>query len=223
MGRLLLLAAVAALTVIKNMSNITLRTVTGEVNAAAFSSQVYIYAHRDGRDCPMPRAVVSSSAPSLLAKPARIGGAITDATYTLSEGAVVKVYANRRRGYGKPPLRCVFFIRMREGAALRSINIPLADPSGEHLLNPPYNASLTGTFDIIPVKELSRYDITLPERFLVNASDGCRESMTKETILQEEVSTLPKKAKQVVIASGDAEGSNETITIKKKPRALKLD
>jgi hypothetical protein len=148
--------------------------------------------------------------PSLSDRPAEIGGNTATASYTLVDGAILKVFAKQKSGGWTSLMSSeVLYLKVRADAALRKLSLPCPE-SNRVAVN---QFEITGNFDIITVDEVIACGGT------VNALSRKVASNTASLIRVEELAPATAPApKEVVIETSD--GEKRVMTKVKRLRRL---
>ena len=150
-----------------------------------------------------------------------ICGRFVDSSYSLEEGALVRVKVNVRRGYGHMEKSGYFHIRVRDNAAFRHLTIPLL----EEAMVAYTSAFLKGKFDILDVEELENElssEAPIGEHIRRLSGSNIFESLNivSDVLVPEKLSADKKIVKEVVDL--DTGEKRKVVTRIRKRRGINL-
>lgn len=119
-----------------------------------------------------------------------VGGFWDFATFESAEGCLFKVFARQRRAWNSLIQQACVFIRPREGAAFRKIQIPTLQISGKSRVQ---HAFVSGRFDLVTMQEAMDIDRVFIQPVFrpMFAEESVNASMTIE-VLEREAESKPR-------------------------------
>jgi hypothetical protein len=205
-------------------------TLLGEINLANSSAQVRIFHYNKVNNL---EAYVSVSAknpasgvkpygpalfsPSVSGCVQDIGGRFIQSSYEVEESQILKVFTKIKQGYGKMDKIANFFIKVREGAAYRSLKINTLNHHSVLFKT----AKIEGCFDLLTLEEALAEGVKVKQEFRrLYAPEAVSTVLTSSDILVQETKTSVKK--QIVEVVDPTTGNKTNIVKAKRRRALEL-
>lgn len=181
----------------------SIETLTGDVNLRDSSAKCFIFhcprAGGPGAEerhlgiaakSPQTAEVVATVSPYPIVIPAvqgysaEVGGKMMRMIYAVADGEVLKVFVNRRAG-GLPVSACQF-LRVRSGAALRTLELKLLTDAA---VNHPYGM-IRGRFDLLTLAEARALGVKVNEQFTKMFGPGAVGHCIVESVVSPELSQV---------------------------------
>lgn len=207
----------------------TIETLSGDVNLRTGSAKCAVFhsprtggkgveerhlgiAAKSGQTCDIIRTVSPYPVviPSVQGYSNEIGGKMVRMTYQVEDGEILKIFVQRRPGAGKVPVNACQFIRVRESAALREVEMKLlTDPA----VNEPFG-KIRGRFDILSLADARALGVSVAAHFEKMFGEGSvANTMTFATIAPESVAVQQVKK---------ADGTAVTVATVKRRRTINI-
>ena len=145
-----------------------------------------------------------------------------DGNFVLPEGTILRLFGRRhervggRNGHLLPLRRAVVFIRIREGAATRRLQLTkIEDASSSNVA-----VAIEGQYDILSLREAASYGVMLTnEDLTLSKVDAVREVFVHTTLSGQRV-TRQKTKTETIRTADNPEGVQ--VSMKRSPRAINL-
>ena len=146
---------------------------------------------------------------------AEVGGRMTSAEYSIKSGTVLRVYVKINKGYGKLPESACFYIKVRQGAAYRRVEVN----TFQSLSAVFSKAVIEGSFDMLSFDEATAEGVKTNDKFkrLYDSINTSR-VITKNEVLIAQSSAAEKK--EVVMLENPDTGAEVKIVRSRKRRAI---
>ncbi len=181
----------------------TIESFTGDVNLRTASAKCFLFhtprkggagveerhlgiAAKSGQTSSIIRQVSPYPivTPSVQGYSNEIGGKMVRMTYQVEEGEILKIFVQRRPGADKVPVSACQFLRVREGAALREVEIKLLTDAS---VNDPFG-KVRGRFDLLSLADARALGVSVPAHFERMFGEGSiANTLTFATVAPEKV------------------------------------
>jgi hypothetical protein len=206
-----------------------IQTTIGDVNLRNASAKISLFHYNkvNGTEQYISQAAKSANevtqrgmaifSPSVQGMLREIGGRCINATFSIAEGEVVKVFVKINPGYGRLEKFANFFIKAREHAAYRVVSINTVDAPGVLFKT----AKLEGCFDMLSLEEALAEGVQVKSVFR-RAYDPSRVAtvITKNEVLQAERAASVKK--EIVEVIDPLSGESTSVVKVKRRRAISI-
>jgi hypothetical protein len=206
-----------------------IQTTIGDVNLRNASAKISLFHYNkvNGTEQYISQAAKSANevmqrgmaifSPSVQGMLKEIGGRCINATFSIAEGEIVKVFVKINPGYGRLEKFANFFIKAREHAAYRVVSINTVDAPGVLFKT----AKLEGCFDMLSLEEALAEGVQVKSVFR-RAYDPSRVAtvITKNEVLQAERAASVKK--EIVEDIDPLSGESTSVVKVKRRRAISI-
>jgi hypothetical protein len=206
-----------------------IQTTIGDVNLRNASAKISLFHYNkvNGTEQYISQAAKSANevmqrgmaifSPSVQGMLKEIGGRCINATFSIAEGEIVKVFVKINPGYGRLEKFANFFIKAREHAAYRVVSINTVDAPGVLFKT----AKLEGCFDMLSLEEALAEGVQVKSVFR-RAYDPSRVAtvITKNEVLQAERAASVKK--EIVEVIDPLSGESTSVVKVKRRRAISI-
>ena len=206
----------------------TIITLTGEANLKNSSAKISIFhSPKNGgmerylsQAAKLKDAVIQRGSPifiqSVQGVLKEIGGVYVNCAYEVRSGELVKLFAKVKYGYGRMDKVGSMFIRVRDGAAYRSVTIKTLDVASLNFRE----AKIEGCFDLVSLEEAIADGVKVKRDYFHMYNPELLSSIVETRVLQPEL--LPAVKKQVVELTDHSTGKKVEATVVKRRRAISL-
>ena len=159
-------------------------------------------------------AIFSPSVQGMLKE---IGGRCINATFSIAEGEILKIFVKINPGYGRLEKFANFFIKAREHAAYRVVSINTLDAPGVLFKT----AKLEGCFDMLSLEEALAEGVQVKSVFRrAFAPELVATVVSKNEVLQAERTASVKK--EIVEVIDPLSGESTNVVKVKRRRAISI-
>lgn len=145
--------------------------------------------------------------------PKVVGQACTQ-MFEIAEGEIIKLFVDARNNYGRRPTRASVYLRIRGGAALRSITFKITDHASAAF----NQGEVEGNFDILTLDEVEAEGVKVLPQFKHFCSDSAvSKAITSQTELSPEA-TPATKVKKIEVS--DEKGGKREVFVAARPKRV---
>lgn len=143
-------------------------------------------------------------------------GKWSQAVYQVPEGMMLKIFARKTPGFGRRIISASMYIRVRERAAYRQLNIALTGHTKARFTS----ATIKGRFDILTLEQATQRGAKVPAHFVHTFDRAECDRIFTEQILEAEIAPQGVVRERAFVREN---GERVSVKVVKNNRRLEID